>query len=68
MATSAFPVARVSCQEGNSRSFVRVRHEGVAETVLLFRKGGDNTRCSASGLLPRRASLATGGCGALGTT
>jgi hypothetical protein len=47
---------------------VRVRHEGVAATVLLFCKGGDNTCCSASSLLPRRASLATGGCEALGTT
>ena len=31
-------------------------------------RGGDNTCCSASSLLPRRASLVTGRCEALGTT
>src|SRR3954451_25055973 len=49
------------------RIYPDVRHEGVAETVLLF-EGGDNTCCSASSPLPRHASLATGRSGALGTT
>jgi hypothetical protein len=41
---------------------------GCRGNRVALSKGGDNTCCSASSLLPRRASLATGGCEALGTT
>ena len=40
----------------------------VSRKLCCSSKGGDNTCCSASSLLPRRASLATGRCEALGTT
>src|SRR3954464_15283739 len=40
----------------------------VSLKLCCSSEGGDNTCCSASSLLPRRASLATGGCEALGTT
>src|SRR5262249_7197072 len=41
---------------------------GCRCNCVALRKGGANTCRSASSLLPRRASLATGRCGALGTT
>src|SRR5262249_60952408 len=65
LGTSGSPASRLPTPESY---IVRVRHEVVAETVVLFCKGGDNTCCSASSPLPRRASLATGRCGPLGTT
>jgi hypothetical protein len=41
---------------------------GYHGNCVAPRKGGDDTCCSASSLLPRRASPVTGGCEALGTT
>jgi hypothetical protein len=53
---------------------VRVRHEVVQVSVVtaisfaLTAIWQDATRCSATGILPRHASLVTVGCEALGTS
>src|SRR5262245_23369282 len=41
---------------------------GCREKCVALPEGGDDTCCSASSPLPRRASPATAGCEALGTT
>src|SRR3954467_15815325 len=41
---------------------------GYREKCVALPEGGDDTCCSASSPLPRRASPATAGCEALGTT
>ena len=49
--------------------FVRLRAtRGYREKCVALPEGGDDTCCSASSPLPRRASPATAGCEALGTT
>src|SRR5208282_1153714 len=45
---------------------ISVRHEVAVVAVLPSEDRRDGTRCSASGILPGRASLVTAGCEAPG--
>jgi hypothetical protein len=63
--------SNISWTDGHHRPlvFVRLRAtRGYREKCVALPEGGDDTCCSASSPLPRRASPATAGCEALGTT